>query len=191
MRFSVVFRSRALSRLRPCDVPQKLEASIAKLASWVEAHDYKGYDPGDGLNSFLRPLTFGNPARRARAAAVDLEVPVQPAAARWHQAHGFDQGPRLHGLGLPAAIQDHAGRRRIKAKAIACLDWLVANKAPGHVGYSWGNHFDFVTRSGRQSCRLADHRLDQPDRSGVPGSLRADPATLASWMWRVASAPGF
>ena len=34
-----------------------------------------------------------------------------------------------------------------KTKAIACLDWLVANKAPGYVDYSWGNHFDFVTRS--------------------------------------------
>jgi rhamnogalacturonyl hydrolase YesR len=35
-----------------------------------------------------------------------------------------------------------------KARAIACLDWLVANKAKGHSGYSWGNHFDFVTRAG-------------------------------------------
>jgi hypothetical protein len=38
----------------------KLEDSIARLASWVEDHRYKGYDPGDGLNSFLRPLAFGN-----------------------------------------------------------------------------------------------------------------------------------
>ena len=35
-----------------------------------------------------------------------------------------------------------------KAKAIACLDWLVANTSSGQAGYSWGNHFDFVTRSG-------------------------------------------
>ena len=33
--------------------------STDKVASWVEAHDYKGYDPGDGLNSFLRPLALG------------------------------------------------------------------------------------------------------------------------------------
>jgi hypothetical protein len=26
----------------------------------VEDHDYKGYEPFDGLSSFLRPLTFGN-----------------------------------------------------------------------------------------------------------------------------------
>jgi rhamnogalacturonyl hydrolase YesR len=35
-----------------------------------------------------------------------------------------------------------------RVKAIECLDWLAANKAPGHPGYSWGNHFDFITRSG-------------------------------------------
>jgi rhamnogalacturonyl hydrolase YesR len=33
-------------------------------------------------------------------------------------------------------------------RALVCLDWLVENKALGHVGYAWGNHFDFVTRSG-------------------------------------------
>jgi hypothetical protein len=41
----------------------KVEASIAKLEAWVEAHQYKGYDPSDGLNSFLRPLTFATFAR--------------------------------------------------------------------------------------------------------------------------------
>ena len=38
---------------------EKLENSIARVTSWVEEHDYKGYDPGDGLNAFLRPLAFG------------------------------------------------------------------------------------------------------------------------------------
>jgi hypothetical protein len=37
-----------------------LEQSIRKLERWIEDHDYKGYDPADGLMSFLRPLTFGN-----------------------------------------------------------------------------------------------------------------------------------
>jgi rhamnogalacturonyl hydrolase YesR len=35
-----------------------------------------------------------------------------------------------------------------KDKAVACLDWLVANSAKDHVGCAWGNHFDFVTRRG-------------------------------------------
>lgn len=37
-----------------------LERSIGAVAAWIEENDYQGYDPGDGLNSFLRPLAFGN-----------------------------------------------------------------------------------------------------------------------------------
>ena len=39
---------------------KKLEMSIHKVEKWVEDHNYKGYEPFDGLSSFLRPLTFGN-----------------------------------------------------------------------------------------------------------------------------------
>ena len=34
--------------------------SLKKVEKWVEDHDYKGYEPFDGLSSFFRPLTFGN-----------------------------------------------------------------------------------------------------------------------------------
>ena len=55
----------AIHRTAPTDAStmamrKKLERSIAQLAAWVEVNEYKGYDPSDGLNSFLRPLTFGN-----------------------------------------------------------------------------------------------------------------------------------
>ena len=39
---------------------KKLTRSILKLERWVEDHDYRGYEPFDGLSSFVRPLTFGN-----------------------------------------------------------------------------------------------------------------------------------
>lgn len=42
-------------------IERVLERSIDSVAAWVEENDYKGYDPGDGLNSFFRPLAFGNP----------------------------------------------------------------------------------------------------------------------------------
>ena len=38
----------------------KITNSLEAVQKWVEARDYKGYDPGDGLTTFLRPLTFGN-----------------------------------------------------------------------------------------------------------------------------------
>lgn len=34
-------------------------------------------------------------------------------------------------------------------KAVRCLDWLDKNKAPGFSTHSWGNHFDFSSRTGK------------------------------------------
>ncbi len=39
---------------------QKIQDSLASLEKWIEDHNYKGYDPADGLTSYLRPFTFGN-----------------------------------------------------------------------------------------------------------------------------------
>jgi hypothetical protein len=126
---------------------EKLEKSISRLATWVEQHDYKGYDPGDGLNSFLRPLAFGN--RLAERVLLQLVwkspinlrpligiKPMDSTKARGYMASGY----LLRHLTTQSASD--------KTKALACLEWLVQNKAPGHAGFSWGNHFDFVTRSG-------------------------------------------
>src|SRR5437762_1765464 len=35
-----------------------IERSAAKLERWMVDHEYKGYEPFDGLTSYLRPLTF-------------------------------------------------------------------------------------------------------------------------------------
>jgi len=37
-----------------------VENSLGLVERWVEAHDYRGYEPFDGLNSPLRRLTLGN-----------------------------------------------------------------------------------------------------------------------------------
>ncbi len=125
----------------------KLEASIRKLADWVEAHDYKGYDPGDGLNSFLRPLTLGN--RLAERVLLQL---VWKSPINLRPLIGIKPMESTKGRGYMAAgyLLRHRATGDVDAfsKAMTCLDWLVQNKAPGHVGYAWGNHFDFVTRSG-------------------------------------------
>ncbi len=129
----------------------KLEKSLARVAAWVEAHDYKGYDPGDGLNSSLRPLAFGNRlAERILLQAVwKFPFNVRPLI-------GVRPMDSTKGRGYMAAgylLRHKATKNQAyKTKAVACLDWLVANKAAGHSGFAWGNHFDFVTRSG---CSVA------------------------------------
>lgn len=126
---------------------EKLLQSLRRLGDWVERHDYKGYDPGDGLNSFLRPLAFGN--RLAERVLLQLiwksPVNVRPLV-------GVKPADSTKGRGYMASgyltLHQTLGDPAYQVRAIACLEWLMANKSPGHVGYAWGNHFDFVTRSG-------------------------------------------
>jgi len=125
----------------------KLQQSLMRLASWVEQREFKGYDPGDGLNSFLRPLACRN--RLAERVLLQLiwkspinirplvgVKPMDSTKGRGYMAWGY--------LRLIKAFGDE----QAKAKGVACLEWLMNHNAAGITGYAWGNHFDFVTRSG-------------------------------------------
>jgi len=39
---------------------EKVEASVKKLEKWVENHDYRAWEPFDGLSSPFRVFTFGS-----------------------------------------------------------------------------------------------------------------------------------
>jgi hypothetical protein len=125
-----------------------IKESLDAVQAWVEARNYKGYDPGDGLTSFLRPLTGGNLlAERVLQqlvwkSPVNLRpligvVPLDSTKGRGFMAGGY--------LRLHAAL----GGTAYADKALACLRWLDRAREHGQVGHCWGNHFDFTTRSGR------------------------------------------
>ena len=108
-----------------------IEESLHGVQKWVEDRDYKGYDPGDGLTSYLRPIDLRQHFCRARPAAVDLEsagqrssaggvVPIESTKGRGFMAWGyllFTQGFRRQGL--------------TARKLLACLDWLDQTTKPG------------------------------------------------------------
>jgi len=54
---------------------EKIESSLERVSKWVEDHDYKGYDPGDGQLSFLHALTFHNPFLERLLTAAVLRSP--------------------------------------------------------------------------------------------------------------------
>jgi rhamnogalacturonyl hydrolase YesR len=126
-----------------------IESSINKLEKWVEDHNYKGYDPADGLTSYLRPLTFGNLfldrllQQLIWRSPINLRPllgvkPLDSFIGRGYMAWGY------------LTRYKTTGNESYKDKAVACLDWLKANKAPGFTNYSWGKMFDFASRGGRQ-----------------------------------------
>jgi hypothetical protein len=127
-----------------------LSESLFRLGSWVEAHDYKGYEPFDGLGSYFRPFTFRNQflerslMQVVRRSPLNLRPllgikPLESTKGRGYMARGYLVRWR------------QTGRDDYREKAIACLEWLIRNKSPLYPEYSWGNHFDYASRAGRYS----------------------------------------
>jgi hypothetical protein len=127
-----------------------LDISVERLQTWVEARDYKAYEPFDGLSSYLRPLTFGNLflerilMQVVRQSPFNLRPllgirPLESTKGRGYMAWGY------------LALFELTGKSEYKEKAVACLEWLIRNKSPLYTEYSWANHFDFVGRSGGYS----------------------------------------
>jgi len=125
-----------------------LENSIQKVETWVEKHNYKGYEPFDGLSSILRPLTLGNLFAERVLQQLVRQSPVnlrpflgvrtqESTKGRGYMAWGYLKRLRM------------TGDRTFKDKAMACLDWLDKNKAKNYKKHSWGNHFDFSSRAGK------------------------------------------
>jgi hypothetical protein len=128
-----------------------IKHSLDAVQNWVESRDYKGYDPGDGLTSFLRPLTFGHlfAERLLQQLIWKSPINIRPLI-------GVVPLPSTKGRGFMAwgylFLHKTLGESSYLAKAIQSLTWLDRNKESGQVGHSWGNHFDFSTRGGRMKA---------------------------------------
>jgi rhamnogalacturonyl hydrolase YesR len=122
--------------------------SIQKVEKWVEGHDYKSYEPFDGLASFLRPLTFGNlfAERLLQQLVRQCPINLRPLLGVKPQESTKGRGYMAWGYLNMFKI---TGNQQYKEKAVNCLEWLIENKAPGYSNYSWGNHFDFSSRGGK------------------------------------------
>jgi rhamnogalacturonyl hydrolase YesR len=132
----------------PFSMTAKLQSSLAKLRHWVEAHDYKAYDPGDGNSSFLHALTFNNLLleRLLQQAVYRAPFNLRPwigihphtsTKGMGYMAWGYT---RLFGLTRDAGC---------KERAEFCLQWLTKNRSPGYADCCWGNHFPFSSRAGK------------------------------------------
>ncbi len=132
-------------------MPVSIKSSLEAVQAWVERHNYKGYDPGDGLTSFLRPLTFGNlfAERLLQQAIWKSPVNVRPLVGVVPLDSTKGRGFMAWGHALLHAA---GGDRSHREKAVACLEWLDRAREPGYPGHCWGNHFDFTTRGGRMKA---------------------------------------
>jgi hypothetical protein len=127
------------------DANAYLLASIQRLDRWLIDHDYKAYDPFDGLSSYLRPLTFG-----LRFPQQVLQVAVRRNPFNLRPLLGIKPHVSTKGLAFVAGgyLQLYRATREeaYKKKLEWCLDWLMKNTSPGYPGCCWGNAFDYISR---------------------------------------------
>ena len=149
----------------------QIYTSLKKVEKWVEDHEYRGYEPFDGLSSFLRPLTFNN-----NFAERILQQIVRQAPVNLRPLLGIRPKESTKGRGYMVAgyltMLKLTGEQEYKEKAINCLEWLIKHKSPKYKNYCWGNHYDFFG-SRRFVCKIrANHRLDSFDWPGLFRCLR-------------------
>lgn len=127
---------------------QGIFQSLEKVQRWVEAHDYRGYEPFDGLSSWAQPLAFGTLLgerllmQAIRQCPLNLRplmgvTPKDSTKGRGYMAWGY------------VALFRATRKEEYRDKAVRCLEWLDQNKAPRFKYHAWSNHFDFSSRGGR------------------------------------------
>ena len=121
--------------------------SLELLQGWVEDHDYRGYEPFDGLSSWARPLAFGN-----QLAERILQQAIRQCPLNVRPLFGVRPQDSTKGRGYMAwgYLERYKATRqeRFLNKAVQCLEWLDRHKAAHFRHHSWSNHFDFVSRGG-------------------------------------------
>jgi hypothetical protein len=131
----------------PERVDSVLEKSVQGVARWVEEHNYRAYDPGDGDLSFLRYFTFNTHILRRLLTAAVLRAPFHIRPWIGIRPHTSTKGMGYMGWGY-VKMYGLTGNQEYRLRAESCFDWLMANRSPGYKQYCWGNHFSFSTRAG-------------------------------------------
>lgn len=121
--------------------------ALAKLQTWVETENYRGYEPFDGLSSWARVFTFHN-----QLAERILQQTIRQCPINLRPLFGISRKDSTKGRGYMAwgylTLYKATGQQEYLEKATACLEWLDAHKVARFQHHSWSNHFDFTSRAG-------------------------------------------
>jgi hypothetical protein len=124
---------------------QDIGKAIAELEGWLERHDWRGYEPHDGLRTPLRRLLGQN-----RTALLVLKQFVLRSPWNVRPWLGIPRETSPESLGFFAKgylrLLSATGDLRYRERAVAMLDRMIAAAEPGFAGLCWANQFDYVTR---------------------------------------------
>ncbi len=125
----------------------QVRGAADRVRQWVERNDYRGYEPFDGLSSWMRPLAFGN-----QLGERILQQAIRQSPLNLRPLFGVTKKDSTKGRGYMAwgylTLYETIRDADYLEKAIACLRWLDQHKVARFRHHSWSNHFDFVSRGG-------------------------------------------
>jgi hypothetical protein len=122
---------------------------LMRLFCWLEKNAYRGYDTFDGLEAkYIRPFAFEN-----RYLLIVLQQGVRRFPINLRPFLGVEKEYSSKAMGFFARgflkLFAATGNPIWADRAKSCLQWLIQNQSAGYSGPCWGNHFDYVSRSGR------------------------------------------
>lgn len=117
--------------------------SLNDLLSYIESENYKGWDPYDTLNSFVKFKFFGT---FLAALAIQFQkrnpVNIRPLL-------GIKKGYNPKGIGLLlkayCILYSKTSNKGYLEKAAYLFNWLKNNYSKGYSGYAWGYNFDWAS----------------------------------------------
>ena len=123
-----------------------ISAALRRLETWIEARDFKGWDPYDALNSpLLSRLTFGN--RRLGQVWVQLfkrcPINLRPL---------FRVSKGYNAKGMALFLSSYLRRFLIThqnshlERIGSFSQWLKSHGSQGYSGSCWGYNFDWPNR---------------------------------------------
>ena len=135
--------------LRMTDLRTTLLDSVRAADAYVERHDFRGYDPYDGLAT---PLARLPGLRSSRLARFGLQQLVRRSPVNVRPLLGIPKGrnPVTYGLMLQGyaylAVADPKRADRYRSRIDICLRELMALRSHGWSGDCWGYDFDWQGR---------------------------------------------
>ena len=117
--------------------------SLSDLLSYIESENYKGWDPYDTLNSFVKFKFFGT---FVAALAIQFQkrnpVNIRPLL-------GIKKGYNPKGIGLLlkayCILYSKTNNKGYLERADYLFNWLKHNYSKGYSGYAWGYNFDWAS----------------------------------------------
>jgi hypothetical protein len=128
------------------DAVGQVISALDRLERWIEAEEFKGWDPHDALNS-----PFFRWAGGQRLIGIALLQLLRRSPVNLRPLLGIRKGynPKAMGLFLATYAQKYEtnGQEGYLERTRYFFNWLVRNASPGYAGPCWGYNFGWPNRA--------------------------------------------